>query len=117
MALPASAGARDPLMALVAPVAPSPSEGPKAPVQRAATVAARGFWLQLGAFAQVAGALGMRDRVAQELQALAPLLAVFSEQRTHRLQAGPFATREEALQAGEQLRQSLRLVPMLVERR
>ena len=48
---------------------------------------------------------------------LAPLLAVFSEQRLHRLQAGPYASRSQAQAAAQRLRDQLQLVPAVVERR
>ncbi len=83
----------------------------------AAARAAPGFWLQLGAFAQGEGALGFQRRVATEAPWLAPLLTVFSERSLHRLQAGPYASRAEALAAAQRLRDSLQLVPAVVERR
>ncbi len=48
---------------------------------------------------------------------LAPLLAVFNERSLHRLQAGPYASRAEAQTAAQRLRDSLQLVPAIVERR
>jgi rare lipoprotein A len=87
-----------------------------APAQ-AATNAARGFWLQLGAFAQRDGALGFQQRVATEAAWLAPLLTVFNERSLHRLQAGPYANRAEAQVAAQRLRDGLQLVPAIVERR
>jgi rare lipoprotein A len=95
--------------------APMPAET-AAPAQ-AATNAARGFWLQLGAFAQRDGALGFQQRVATEAAWLAPLLTVFNERSLHRLQAGPYANRAEAQVAAQRLRDSLQLVPAIVERR
>ncbi|MBN8489229.1 MAG: SPOR domain-containing protein, partial [Burkholderiales bacterium] len=35
----------------------------------------------------------------------------------HRLQAGPYPTREEARSAAQRVREALQLVPVLVERR
>ena len=88
----------------------------QAPAQAAAR-ATRGFWLQLGAFAQRDGAMGFQQRVAQEVAWLAPLLAIFSERQLHRLQAGPYASRADARQAADRLREALNLTPALVERR
>ena len=101
--------------------APLPSAVPlppetAAPAQAAAK-AAPGFWLQLGAFAQRDGALGFQQRVAREVGWLAPLLAIFNERSLHRLQAGPYASRGDARQAAERLREALNLVPAVVERR
>ncbi len=95
--------------------APMPPET-AAPAQ-AAVNAARGFWLQLGAFARADGALGFQQRVATEAPWLAPLLTVFNERSLHRLQAGPYASRAEAQAAAQRLREGLQLVPAVVERR
>jgi rare lipoprotein A len=84
---------------------------------RAYTQAASGYWLQLGAFRQGAGAYSFQQKVAQEVDWLAPLLTVFAEGGLHRLQAGPWETREQAQAAAERLRSALQLVTVLVERR
>ncbi|MFN0185392.1 MAG: SPOR domain-containing protein, partial [Aquabacterium sp.] len=77
----------------------------------------RGWWLQLGAFRQPDGAAELRRQVERGLETLSPLLAVFSERGTHRLQAGPWPTRDEALAAAARLRETLNIAPALVERR
>jgi len=84
---------------------------------RASTEAARGFWVQLGAFRDRAGALDFHRRVAAELTWLAPLMAVNGEASPYRLQAGPYASRDEAQDAAQRVRDALRLVPVIVERR
>lgn len=84
---------------------------------RAFTPAASGFWLQLGAFARGDGAYTFQQRVAQELAWLSPWLTVFAEGRLHRLQAGPYASRDQAREVAEKVRSSLQLVPVIVERR
>jgi rare lipoprotein A len=84
---------------------------------RAYTAAARGFWVQLGAFREAAGALDFQRRVQSELAGLAPLLAIFDDHHLHRLQAGPYASRSDAASAAEHIRSALRLVPVIVERR
>ncbi|WP_431109723.1 septal ring lytic transglycosylase RlpA family protein [Variovorax paradoxus] len=104
----------------LAPMAPLP-----APTARAAAAlgnapspaAVAGFWVQLGAFRERDGAESLRTQAARGLPSLAPQLRVFSEAGTHRLQAGPFASRNEAGEAVTQLRESLRIAPMVVERR
>jgi rare lipoprotein A len=113
-----------PAAAPVAAAAPAPAAVPaEAPVNepseraRAHTRAASGFWLQLGAFGQGGGAYGFQQRVAQELDWLAPLLTIFAEGGLHRLQAGPYASREQAREVGERVRAALALVPVIVERR
>ena len=82
------------------------------------TAAAKGFWVQLGAFQQVLGAVELQRQVEREIDALRPLLAIFNDERAvHRLQAGPFRTRAEAQGAAAQVRELMKLVPVIVERR
>ncbi len=105
--------ASTPVVAVVAvaePVADAPSA-------RAYTGPARGFWIQLGAFRQRDGAESFQQRVAAELDWLSPLLAVFSDAAMFRLQAGPYPNRNDARLAAERIRDDLRLVPVIVERR
>ena len=84
---------------------------------RALTPAARGWWVQLGAFRERQGVERFQQRVAGELDWLAPLLAVFSDAPLYRLQAGPYASREEAQDTAQRVREALQLVPVVVERR
>ena len=88
-----------------------------APLARAYTGPARGFWVQLGAFRQQDGAETFRRRVAADVDWLTPLLAVFADAAVYRLQAGPYPNRTEALGVAERVRDSLQLVPLIVERR
>ena len=90
--------------------------GSTLPVQVAA-LSAPGYWLQLGAFAHRDGAVSFQQRVSLQVAWLAPLLAIFNEQRTHRLQAGPYVSRSDAEGAADRLREALQLVPGIVERR
>jgi rare lipoprotein A len=97
-----------------------PATGPRTTVQAAAAVAspmAPGFWVQLGAFSRREGAEGFHRRVAADLEWLAPLLAVFNDVGKFRLQAGPYASRDEAHGAAQRVREALKLVPVVVERR
>ncbi|HWH82236.1 MAG TPA: SPOR domain-containing protein, partial [Burkholderiaceae bacterium] len=97
---------------------PAPPEAVRdAPAARAFTTPARGFWVQLGAFRARDGAEGFQQRVAAELDWLAPLLAVFSDASMFRLQAGPYPSRDEARGVAERVRDALQLVPVIVERR
>lgn len=104
-------------------VTPMPAGAPATPVadaapDRAYTTPARGYWVQLGAFRQRDGAESFHQRVATELDWLAPLLAVFRDSgELFRLQAGPYPSRNEARSAAERIRDGLRLVPVIVERR
>jgi len=70
----------------------------------------------LGAFSRLDGAETLRQKLATELEGLAPLLAIFKDSSLHRLQAGPYPTREEARQAAERLRAALNLQPVVVRR-
>jgi len=103
------------------PAASSASAAPAAvadaPVARAYTTPARGFWVQLGAFRERGGAESFQGRVASELDWLSPLLAVFSDASMYRLQAGPYPSRDEARAVAERVRSALQLVPVIVERR
>ncbi|MGJ7495006.1 septal ring lytic transglycosylase RlpA family protein [Variovorax sp. RT4R15] len=92
----------------------SPSPQPQ-PVDTATPSA--GFWVQLGAFSQRDGAASFQEKVARQMPSLATTLAVFSESGMHRLQAGPYASRDAALMLGEQVRNGLGLAPIVVERR
>ncbi len=87
------------------------------PQERAGTQAARGWWLQLGAFKAAEGAAQFQRQLSREADWLAPLMTLFREQQLSKLQAGPFPSRAEAQAAAERLRGQLQLVPMLVERR
>jgi len=78
---------------------------------------ARGFWVQLGAFRQRDGADSFQRRVAADVDWLAPVLAVFAEPSMFRLQAGPYASRDEAQDVAQRIREALHLVPVIVERR
>ena len=96
-------------VAAVMPVIASVPVPPAAP--------ARGFWVQLGAFSQRDGADTFQRRVVADVAWLAPLLAVFSDPTAFRLQAGPYASRDEAHGVAQRVREALQLVPMVVERR
>ncbi len=100
----------------VTPVAALPDAQPTEAL-RPLDVAPRGFWIQLGAFRQRDGAESFQRRVADELDWLAPRLAVFVDTPLFRLQAGPYASREEAREGAERVRDALQLVPLIVERR
>jgi rare lipoprotein A len=99
----------------LAPLQAAPASPP--PVGAAQPLALPGFWVQLGAFRERDGAQSLMNQAARGLPSLAPQLHVFSEAGTHRLQAGPFASRNAAGEAVAQLRESLRIAPMVVERR
>jgi rare lipoprotein A len=107
-----------PLMAPIAAPAPGPAALPVGPSAGSSpAVPSAGFWVQLGAFSQRDGALRFQQVVAREMPALAPSLNVFSERGTHRLQAGPYASRELARDTADQARSGLQVAPVIVERR
>ncbi|MFT3663916.1 septal ring lytic transglycosylase RlpA family protein [Piscinibacter sp.] len=123
-------GAAQPAPVALAPAAPPPEPEPPPPAAaaeppepegtsalRPLELAPPGFWIQLGAFRQRDGAESFQRRVADELDWLAPRLALFVDTPLLRLQAGPYATREEARQSAERVREALQLVPVIVERR
>jgi len=92
-------------------VSPQPAS-PKAGADPSA-----GFWLQLGDFSQRDGAVRFQQQVAREMPGLATSLNVFSERGVHRIQVGPYASRDLARDAAEQVRSGLQLAPVIVERR
>ncbi|MDM0106048.1 septal ring lytic transglycosylase RlpA family protein [Variovorax sp. J22R24] len=106
-----------PMAPLAAPAAPPPGASPQPSSEGIASAAQSGFWVQLGAFSQRDGASRFQQQVARDLPALAPSLNVFTERGTHRLQAGPYASRELARNTAEQVRNGLQLTPVIVERR
>ena len=106
-----------PVVMVAAPVSAMPEAVADAPPARAFTTPARGFWVQLGAFRARDGAESFQQRVAAEMDWLSPLLAVFSDAALFRLQAGPYPSRDEARGVAERVRDGLKLVPVIVERR
>jgi rare lipoprotein A len=68
-------------------------------------------------FRQRDGAQNFHQRVAAELDWLAPLLAVFNDAAMFRLQAGPYLSRDDAVGTAARIREALQLVPVIVERR
>ena len=77
----------------------------------------RGFWVQLGAFRESAGAESFQRRVGDEVEWLLPLLATYGDATLYRVQAGPYASRADAQGAAARVRDALGLVPVIVERR
>ena len=74
------------------------------------------FWVQLGAFRLRDGAEVFQRRVTTDLAWLAPVLMLQSEAELHRLQAGPYSSRDEAHGVAQRVREALSLVPVVVER-
>ena len=86
---------------------------------RAAAEAARGFWVQLGAFRERDGAETFRRRIGADGESswLEPLLAIFGDAALYRVQAGPYSSRDDADAAAQRARSALAIVPIVVERR
>ena len=103
------------------PQAPDDFAAADAPAAAAAPAAADkpavGWWVQLGAFRQREGAHALRLTLARDLSWLEPWLAIFDERALFRLQAGPFASRDEAQGAAERIAGAAALQPVLVQRR
>ncbi|WP_343632415.1 septal ring lytic transglycosylase RlpA family protein [Roseateles sp.] len=89
----------------------------RAPVPALKIAAAQGFWLQFGAFSRLEGAEQLREQFTRGMEELAPMLTIFKDKNLHRLQAGPFSSREDARAAAERVRTAMALTPVLVERR
>ncbi len=99
-------------LASLAPTPGLPADDP-APGERPQAEA--GFWLQLGAFRQREGAVQLQQRALRETEGL-PGVAVLEEAGLLRVQAGPFATREAALAAAQQLQQRSGLATLVLQR-
>jgi rare lipoprotein A len=105
-----------PVGAGAVPVAPATS-GTQQGQARAYTAAAKGFWVQLAALGKLEGVDKLQQRVAVELSTLQPLIAVFHEAPYFKLQVGPYGSKDQALAAAQQARQTLQVTPLVIERR
>jgi rare lipoprotein A len=75
-----------------------------------------GLYLQLGAFSIRENAASLLARLQTELSWLADLTGIYQAGDTYRVQAGPYATREEALQAAGRIEQALDLKVVVISR-
>ncbi|WP_310384285.1 septal ring lytic transglycosylase RlpA family protein [Roseateles sp.] len=107
------AGAPQPL----SPFMVATKSAPEVPVVTLPRHAAPGFWVQMGAYAKLDGAEQFRQKLLQELDWMAPLLAVFKDGGLHRLQAGPYSSRADAHMAAERVKLALNMNALVVERR
>jgi len=113
----------DPAPVDVAMAAPAPASttivSETAPPVRPSSDAGRGFWIQIGAFRERDGAQSFQRHVGADNDAgwLAPLLTTFVDAALFRVQAGPYASRDEAEGAATRVRGALGIVPVIVERR
>jgi len=83
----------------------------------ASSAIASGVWMQLGAFRERDGAQTLLARVAASQPELAGRLRIVEEAGAHKVQVGPYATRDAAQAAVGPLRGALGLSPFAVERR
>lgn len=79
--------------------------------------ASAGLWLQLGAFRDRDGAARLQRSVLGDADVRVTQVVIFEENALYRVQAGPYASREQALQAGDRVQRRLGISPLLVERR
>ena len=118
---PASIVAVAPPSATAAEERPLPSSRAEpAALSTAAPAAApsgRGYWVQLGAFREAAGAEAFQRRVGADVDWLTSRLGTFAEAQLYRVQAGPYPSRDAAQEAAARVREALGLVPLVVERR
>ncbi|MEO5843845.1 MAG: septal ring lytic transglycosylase RlpA family protein, partial [Caldimonas sp.] len=105
--------------AMTPPPMPAPLADTRPRAGRAPAEAARGFWVQLGAFRERDGAETFRRRVGADGESswLEPLLAIFGDASLYRVQAGPYANRDDADAAARRVRTALGVVPVVVEKR
>jgi rare lipoprotein A len=101
--------------ASAARAAPAANATPAVP---AAPVAAGGpgLFLQFGALTSLDGAQAMRERIGREFGWLAQRLQVRADGGLFKVDAGPWAGRDEALAAAERIRQSSAFRPFPVAR-
>lgn len=114
-----TASGADPVLLLAAASAGPTAIDPPLPLKPASArpeLLAPGYWVQLGAFARLDGAEALRQQLLKELDWMAPLLAIVTDSTLHRLQAGPYPTREQAQLAAQRVRESTQMQPMLVQR-
>ena len=105
----ASASTATTVPAASAAVSPTAAAPPAAP-------AARGAYLQLGAFSQRENAQAFLARIGAELDWLAPRTSLRDEGALIRVQAGPFDSDQEASQAAARVKAVMDFQPMIVVR-
>ncbi|MBO9643711.1 MAG: septal ring lytic transglycosylase RlpA family protein [Pseudacidovorax sp.] len=113
-ASPAAPAATLPGSAASAGASPPSAAGATA---SASSAIAAGVWMQLGAFRERDGAQTLLARVAASQPELAGRLRIVEEAGAHKVQVGPYATRDAAQAAVGPLRGALGLSPFAVERR
>jgi rare lipoprotein A len=87
-----------------------PADGDAAAAQSSTT----GWWLQLGAFRDDAGARQLERLIRSELPWLSATLRALDDGSFTRVQAGPFASRHEARAAAGRIADALPLQPLVL---
>jgi rare lipoprotein A len=105
---PAIAASREPASAVSVARAPAPVQAP--PDQPS------GVYVQLGAFGLRENAASLLARLQAELGWLAELAGIYEGGGVYRVQAGPYANREDALQAAARIEQALELKAVVLSR-
>lgn len=95
--------------------APTPTTPPP-PANGGDAAIARGVYLQLGAFANADNAENLKNHLTRELDWLNEAMRIFPGGGVHRLQLGPYASRDEADKIAEKIRNSLGYKPTVVIR-
>ena len=95
---------------------PEAAPAPAAPAASPAAAGAPGLFLQFGALSSLDGARALRERVAREHGWLADRLQVRADGGLFKVDAGPWAGRDEALAAAERVRQAGDFRPFPVAR-
>ncbi len=98
----------------VAMPAPLPADDP---IPGDSPAAGPGWWLQLGAFRSRDAAVELQRRALRDADGAVPGVAVFDEDALQRVQAGPFASRDQAQAAADRLLARTGLRAMVLQRR
>jgi rare lipoprotein A len=120
VATPAPVQAGNPVAALpiALPAASQPQQEAAPPLIASAVdgVAANGFYLQLGAYAQANNAEAVRNRLSQQWANSLPPIEVVEYGLFYRLYSGPFANRTDAASAAQQMQDAGLSKPVIVQR-
>jgi rare lipoprotein A len=100
----------------MAPTAPSASSAPAAATAPVAPIAEapNGVFVQLGAFSASENAEIFRAQLASQVTWLGDALRIERRDGLHRIQAGPYSDRIEALAVAQRIRESIEVAPVLV---
>lgn len=97
-------------------VAPPSQPIPPAPPVLEVSTLPPGIYLQLGAFANADNADNLKRHMERELDWIKESMVILSANGLHRVQLGPYATRQQAENVAEQISNRLGYKPTLVSR-